>query len=341
MALLWIEGFEGFGTADNNNPQPSGVLGRKYPYVYEPNSCYLVPGRIAGHALEFRTWPYIQTPALTTNATLVIGFGWNTASLGDRRVLTLQDGSTDGVNIQMTSGGELAVYRGGSLLGQTTGFGLLTNTWYWIELKVVCGAVGSFDLRVGGTIVLSNPGINTKAGSHDYHDVVVIGAPMYLTARFDDIYILDGSGVVNNNFLGNVKVLGILPSADVGGYTDFAPSSGTDHYALVDENPINDDSDYVESSTSGHKDLWDYTNLPGVGAIKGLQINSEVRETDANSFSLKTLIKSDTIESADAGQAIASASYRTLRRISEVDPATTAVWLLSAVNAARFGVEVS
>ena len=48
---------------------------------------------------------------------------------------------------------------------------LQANTWYYIEFKVKCHAtLGTFDLHVNGISVLIGSGINTKIGSHLYHD---------------------------------------------------------------------------------------------------------------------------------------------------------------------------
>jgi hypothetical protein len=339
--LLWIEGFEGMGATDSAAPAPAGVMSRKYVNVLQSDYQYLMAGRTGGHCLEMRGWGGFSTPALTTNATVVVGFGFYFAAIANVRIMSLSDGATEGINLRMETTGELAIYRGTTFLARTTGLGLTNATWYWIELKVYChDTSGTYEVRVGGVNKLSASGVDTKAGSNAYHNIATIPAPNG-TVRYDDIYILDGSGAANNDFLGNMKVVGVFPNGDVGGYTDFTPSSGTDHYALVDENPTNDNTDYVESSTTGHKDLWDYGAVSGLGAaIAGLQVNTEVRETDASSFSLITLIKSGATESADSAQAIGSTNYKTLRRISETDPATGAAWTVSGVSAAQFGVKV-
>jgi len=343
MALLWVEGFEGMGTSVGGHPLPTGVLGRKYGTVNYQDYMWIVAGRIGGYAIDFSAiWAALYTPNLTTNPTMVVGFAYYSTAAYEAKIMGLYDGATLAVNLQRANNGELAIYRGTTLLGTTSGLGLLTSTWYYIELKVTCNATtGSYELRVGGVTRLSASGVNTKAGSNDYHTKVGFIGPSSGVMYLDDIYILDGSGSANNNFLGNRKVVALFPNGDVGGYQDFACSSGSDHYALVDENPVNDDTDYVEDGTTGHKDLWDYPSLSGIGSnIAGLQVNSTVRQTDATSMTLNTLVKSNTTEDAGTGETIGSTSYKVLRRISETDPATAAAWTVSGVNAAQFGVKV-
>ena len=65
-----------------------------------------------------------------------------------------------------------------------------------------------------------------------------------------------------------------------------------------------------------------------------------VRETDATSMTLNTLIKSGATEDAGTGEVIGSTSYKVLKRIAETDPNTAAPWTVSGVNAAQFGVKV-
>ena len=343
MALLWIEGFEDMGTTISGHPLPTGILARKYPTVSYPDYMWIVAGRTGGYALDISAvWGELYTPNLTTDATMVVGFAYYYSATYQNKIVALYDGATLGVNLQQTYGGELAVYRGTTLLGTTSGLGLLMSTWYWIEMKVVCNATtGSYEVRVGGVNKLSASSVNTKAGSNNYHTKVGFIGPQSGYEYLDDIYILDGSGSANNTFLGNRKVVALFPNGDVGGYTDFTCSTGGTHYALVDENPVNDDTDYVEDGTTGHKDLWDYPSLSGTGStISGIQINTMARETDATNFTLNTLIKSSTTEDAGTGEVIGSTSYKVMRRISETDPATSAAWTVSGVNAAQFGVKV-
>jgi len=146
---------------------------------------------------------------------------------------------------------------------------------------------------------------------------------------------------VNNDFLGNRKVVAFYPNGDVSGFTDFTCSSGGTHYALVDENPVNDDTDYVEDGTTGHKDLWDYPSLSGTGStVSGIEVNTMAKETDARSMTLNTLIKSGTTEDAGTGELVGAASYRVMRRIAETDPDTGVAWTTGGVNAAQFGIKV-
>lgn len=333
MALLWIDGFEGYGTSIGSPPSPSGIIGRRYTTVHE-SIFDIEAGRISGYSLQFngitRT---MRTSALTTDDTVVIGFAFQ-AYTANAVLVRLYDGATLGVNLRFASG-ELAIYRGTTQLGVTTTLGLSQSTWYYGELKVKCNdTTGTYEVRLSEVNVLSATGVNTKAGSNNYHDSFMFFGDIII----DDIYFLDSTGSQNNDFLGNVRVIAIRP--DGNDSVQWTPSAG-DNYAAINEEVCNDDTDYVEDSVAGHKDLYDYESLSlSPSQIFGVQINTMCRETDATPFDLVTVVKSGTTESDDGGQAIGSTDYQVKRRIVELDPDTSSAWTESGVNAAKFGVKV-
>lgn len=435
--LLWIDGFDAYGTS--GAPSPAGVLARKYTTVTYESSFHIHDGRVAGYCLEFNSSSqYFTSPPLTTNATMIVGLAFKTPSWpGSGHLISFLDGTTKGMNVRMTVGGELAVYLGNSLIATTSGCGLTLNNWYYIEFKVVCGASGSYDLRVSGLSVLANGSINTKAGTNNYHTAFRVGEESVIQIYFsvDDLYCADGATGAVTNFLGNQKVITIYPDGDVVGYTDFIRYPSGDHYTCVDENPVNDTTDYVTSwlivveetvkgaspstnevqtitltgATDGtfrltfganttaplaynisaadlqtalegltsigagnvgvagdaggpytvtfqgalaatdvamlvasQTDLWNYGAVSGLGVIAGIQINTQARETDATTFTLITVIKSDDTVDPDAGQVIGSTNYKSLRRVSETDPdaAPGTAWTAGTLSAAQFGVKV-
>jgi hypothetical protein len=96
----------------------------------------------------------------------------------------------------------------------------------------------------------------------------------------------------------------------------------------------------VEDATSGHVDFYDYGAVPTLGPIHGVQVNTDCRESDANSFSLITVVKSGTTVSEDSAQAIGTQSYTCRRRVLEADPNTGDSWTADGLNEAQFGMKV-
>lgn len=342
MALLWIEGFEGLGTSIGGTPSPVGVVARKYSYVTWENTMDIETGRFSGYSMEFNSnGAYMRPLALTTDSTLVVGFAIRfTTTISNSQILSFYDGSTLGMNVRTVVGGELAVYRSGSLMDTTSGLGLVSGSWYYIEFKVVCNdTTGSYELRVGQVNVLSDSSVDTRAGANNYHTTFQIGISLQPVSRFDDLYCLDASGSENNDFLGNCKVVRIDPDGDdTANWTTSTPSAN--HFENVDEAVLDDDTSYVEDSTTNVTDLYDYESAPSLGTIYGLQINTECRETDANTFSIITPIESGGNQYDDSAQTIGTSSYITMRRITDTDPDTGNLWIESGINAAKFGIKV-
>ena len=339
MALLWIDGFEGFGTTLNGAPTPTGVYGRKYT-VQSESGFRVVTGRWSGYALKFVIDTcYFQPPALTTNATMIVGLALKTLNGLNHEFLTFYDGSTRGMNLRWVSGGNLAVYRADTQLAATVGLGLVAGTWYYIEFKVVCnGTTGSYDVHVDGVSRLSATGVNTQAGSHAFHSTFRIQDVWGENPTFDDLYCLDASGSTNNTFLGVKQVVTLYPSA-AGDSAQWTPSSGA-NYAAVDEESMDDDATYIQTSGGADLDLYHYADLIGAGGVSGVQINTDARRTNPNNtMNLYQASKLSATESDGSVAAVAEDTYTTKTRIMETDP-TGAAWTPANLNSTQFGVKL-
>jgi len=342
MALRWIEGFEGFGSL-------SGValdteMEKKYTEVLMTSVCTLVTGRGGGSALNIgNNQSFYFSKTLDEQPTWIIGFAFRTpaAFSGTNRVMVqIRDGGPAGT-LQMalwSKSDGLMVSRGSTELENNTGL-FSTNTWYYIEFKTTINAAGSYYVNVGEVEVMSDTGVDTMESANAYADNISFynteGTPYY-----DDIYILDATGSLNNDFLGEMKVLLLLPESDTASI-DWTPSAGTDNYALVDENPSNEDTDYIETDTATNTDLYNYEDLTGVDqTVYGIQINTQARVTDASAKDLQNVAYSVTTLSPSATLSVTDTSFKTFSSIEETDPATGALWLAAAVNAAQFGVKM-
>lgn len=340
MALLWIEGFEGYGTTTGSAPLPGGVMSRKYTHVVFANALDIEVGRFGGFCLEMAGGSELGTPALTTDDTLIVGFAFRVDGSSSLTLMGLWTGTDQNISLHYhSSTNELAIYRDATPL-DTIDIGLLPNTWYWCEMKVKTNnSTGTYDVEVGGVSIFSDSGIDTQTGSNAYSSSVRMEGGG-TTNRWDDLYVCDSTGSVNNDMLGSVKVVSIVPDGD--STANFGTSTpNASHYANVDENPSDDDSSYVEDGSVNTVDLYDYEALSGSGSIFGLQINTQCRETDVTPFSIITPIESNGSQYDDAPVSIGTASYVFRTRLSELDPDTNLAWTFSGVNAAKFGIKVA
>jgi hypothetical protein len=340
--LLWIEGFEGYGQSAGSAPVG---MDRRYPVNSNLNLLDVEVGRTGGFAIEFGGLSgYFQTPSLGNISTFYCGFAVNFgAYAAGVQFWGAFEGGNMSLNLRTTAGGEYELFLNNSSLGTTSGATIGTGAWGYFEIKgVIHNSAGEYEVRINGSTVLSATSVDTQVGSNAYINSIRWGRPSgsNIDGLMDDMYIADSTGSYNNTFLGTRKVVGLFPSG-AGNSTAFTPNSGS-NYQAVDETTIDDDTSYVQSGTSAHKDTYTFGDLPAdLGSIAGIQINTDCRETDANPFSLKTVVRSDGVDYADAGQAIGSTSYVSRRRILEVDPDTSLPWQKSAVDSAEFGIEVA
>lgn len=344
MALLFMDGFDHYASAD--------IL-KKWTAQNGSSSITLInstAGRRGGGALlapsGSATTANVTKTLAASYATLIVGIAWKISAVSARNIMSVLDNGTAHLTLVMNSDSTLSIRRGtsaGTTLA-TSGSSLSLNTWYYIELKAtIHDSTGAYEVRVNGSPWLSASNVDTRNGANASVNQVLLGSDgvlaNVLTQTFDDLYICDTSGSApQNDFLGDVRIDTVLPSAD-GTYTDFTPSTGTDHYALVDE-ATPSTSDYNESGTSGHQDSYVMQNVSSIpGTIFGVQVNVLAHKDDAGIRSLKVGVRSGTTDSVDAGLGLSeSAIY--YRNIFATDPDTTAAWTESGANAAEALVEV-
>lgn len=335
MSLLWIEGFETFGSSG----APTAI-NRKYTAV-APSGMVLSSGRTGGIAIEMSsTSESLETPDVGANPqTIIIGFGFKVTSLITERLIFLRQGGTNNVGIKLNSDGSLSIERTPTVLATTSAGEISTGTWYYIELKAtIDNSAGAFELKIDEVTKLNVSGVDTQASTNAYTDTVLFRGLNGGIITYDDLYVIDTLGSENNDFLGKSVIRAMYPNA-AGDASDLTPDSGS-NYARVNETVVDDDTSYVESSTTGHKDLHNHDNISPTGVIRGIQINTQVRDTVSGGSSLKSLVKSGTTTDTGSADTIDGTSYEHQFRILEQDPDTSAAWTLSGTDAAQIGYEV-
>lgn len=339
MALLFMDGFDHYATAD---------LTKKWTLSAGLPSIVSTPVRRSGGALDTVATAsnYVQKTLPSSIGTVYFGFAFHPGvafpSTSSSFVL-LMDGSTFQVELRMTSTGQIAAARNGTVLGTSTAV-VPINTFSYIEaMFVISPTAGIVEVRLNGnaTPILSLTGQNTRNSANSTINTVRLGT--YNAAGrsyYDDFYICDASGSSNNNFLGDVRIDTLFPTAD-GTYSQFTPSTGTSHFALVDEAAPNT-TDYNDGSAVGNRDSYQVADLSAITSqtIYAVQVNAAVQKDDAGAKSAAVFMRSGSTN-ADGPSTVLGTSQIYLTQIHATDPATAAAWTPAGVNAAEAGVLVT
>lgn len=342
MAWLFGDGFSHYATADAPKKWTSvlgtGTIGSTAGFVRRSGCSYF---SLNGNTELKKT--------LGVNAgTLIYGCAYNfqTIPATNKALCYFNDSGTNQVCIAVNSALQVYALRGtlgaGTVLG-TSSAALPSTGWFYLEVKVVVHATaGSVTVKLNGlTTLLNLTGLNTKATANAYANEFAQGnnASSSATVLVTDLYLCDSSGTENNNFLGDIRIDVEFPNGD-GSHSDFTPSTGTSHSALVDEATPNT-TDYVSSSTVGAKDTYQFQNLTTItGNILAVQVINAVMKDDAGSRSVANVVKSGATEVTDSAVVLSTSQTYSIS-VHEHDPATSAAWTESGVNNAEFGVTVA
>ena len=341
--LLVIEGFEGAASAGGGvSAALALVLLNKGHWCFGGGGAEIWSdaGRLAGVSFKDHANRGFALKYETSDNTVIIGFGykataWPGAGVA-RDIMSIKDCESNvHVLIQMYDVDEwrVVVPEGTYTTTNNSGGGA---GWYYVELKIVISNTGSFELKIDEVSELDDSAIDTQANA-DGSSCFALFQSAFAWRWMDDIYICDSTGSVNNDFLGEGQVVGKFPDGD-GSSSDFAPQGVGDNYVEVDEQNVDDDTTYSDGGT-GDIDYYTYAAIAEDYVVRGVQINTTVRTTDAGSMSIKNKVRSGGIV-ADGEERFINVEYTTEYDIVIEDPNTDARWLVAGINAAEFGLEV-
>jgi len=323
MALLMFEGFEWAttidwtGSLDYSADTPRSGTGR----MYDPDSGIKV------------------FPIAATTTTIIIGVAYK-AGVALRTIFIAHENANTHMKLN-SEGGYLKLYRLNTLL-ETSVATWDFSEWQYIELKAtIHDTTGSYEVRVNGQVAMSASGVDTRDGgvAGICNNIKLVGN---VDTQYDDLYVLDSSGSINNDFLGpGARVLPCKVNA-AGDDTDFTPLASS-NYLNVDETPTPDgNTTYNASSTSGHRDLYNLEALTGqiaVGTVHGVRVKVSMEKDDVDAVSAKIAIKSGTTIAYGSDQACAEA-YDEYEKFWETNPDDSAQWEFADIDALQAGLEV-
>jgi hypothetical protein len=247
--------------------------------------------------------------------------------------------STTGVTIGIDPNRHLHIRDSGGSVVATGATFLNINQWYYVEYKTkFLGASGTTEVRLNGLQEIAPATAN-------YGSVQPVQWALQSTDGFstfslyDDVYMLDGAGVGNNDFLGDMRVETIWPSGD-GSNLQWTPNSGVTHFNRVNETTPDDDTTYNFDSTAGHRDSYTFPALSiASGNVYGMTVNLYVRKDDAATRQIASVVRQGGVNyDGAAGTPALSTTYAFYQTVYDVDP-TGAGWSIATVNGDEFGIK--
>lgn len=353
MALRFCDSFDHYATAER--------LFKWSGYLSTDDLTIASGGRFGNCMYRPATtdnWRRAWYKTLDNQATWIMGFAFYVSSpptSGTPHIAGLWDGTSKQIELGINSDMRLVALKNGSVMTGGTGTKALSlYTWYYIEYKgLIDNTNGGVWVRINeqdeirlGAYAVSPVGLDTTSTANAYANRIVLGGDAGGSngspeLRRDDFYVCDGTGSVNNDFLGDVRIQSIFPTATGNStqWTRGGTDSGND-WSQVDDADPTEDTDYIYTSTTSNKDTFVFGNLtPTTGTVKGVQHLVYARKDDAGTRQIAAVYRPSSTDYDGATQTIGD-SYTYYAEIKETSPATSSAWTISEVNGAEFGVKL-
>lgn len=341
--LLNFEGFETYATADIGKVW-NGSL----------STATIVTGvgaRNGGSAVRFG-WTSYGIKSIPVSSAVIIGFSiyYTGTGAGSPVIVSLVDGATVQMSLSINTSGQLELNRGASTIIATSAETIAASTSAYIELKAtVHNSAGTYEVRLNGipTTLIATGQDLTSTGNNTIEGVAIgpgglegggTGGDASYVSYYDDFYVCNTTGALNNTFLGDIRIEALRPDGD-GTYTDFTPSTGVSHFALVDETTPNG-TDNNSNATAGNKDSYTMTAVPAIANIAVLAVRAiaAVKKGTSGPRSVKLGVRSNVTNSMSAALGLSTSQF-IVSQVFETDPNTSAAWTLAAVDAMQVVVE--
>lgn len=238
------------------------------------------------HVNSFVDWTF---PTNLAEGFQHFALSWTRASTDANSIIfSVIDNLTTQIYCFLRADRKIQFMRGdGTVLGVTSA--ALPAPGILIHVQVrwkIDNSAGVIHVKFDDVDVLNLTGIDTQVSTNAYGTFLRMGAAQggenISNCLIDDFIFNDTAGSVNNGFIGDKRVQW-CPALAEGAQNDYTPSTGTNNAALVDDNPANDDTDYIESSTVGHIDLVTVTvspNLPTGASVAAVAVVTTEKKTD-------------------------------------------------------------
>jgi hypothetical protein len=277
--------------------------------------------------------------------TWIIGGAFNWDAFGGG--ITLFNVNFWQVGWTLQADGTILVQNNNGSLGQTSPANAITlNKYYYVEMKTTLNSTtGSVIIKINGQTVLTLTNVNTSTNAVNQADVMTIGGPGGgAFMHMDDLYVCDGAGSFNKDFLGDVLIGVIKPISD-GTNTQWTPTgtSTTTHFADVNDIPPDDDTSYVLTTGTNNIDEYFFETVGTTRIVLGVQSNIFARKDDEGNRALSVFSRNPGAPGtnvADTSGRFVNLSYIDYLNQFDVEPVSGGTWTPTIINTYAWGVKL-
>lgn len=251
-------------------------------------------------------------------------------------------------SVWLWSTGQVAIFKGsGGLEGdQTNELMAVSNVpciypLSYQHIEAAYDKDAGMEVRVNGVTVCNHSG--PFAGATGEISQMVVGGGrtvgwggLGVIMDVDDLVVWSGEGVNNNDFVGDVRVYTRMPTSD-GSDQDWEPASGSDGFAMIDNIPPVDGSQYLQADELADgapptRSTFGVGDFPEeIVATRGVYIATRAFKTDSGTALVRTGVLASGDETLNPVHSVSTAPVW-YGDVFEVNPATGIVWAPGELN---------
>lgn len=217
---------------------------------------------------------------------------------------------------------------------------LRAGSWQHFECEMRAD-VGAIEVRIDGVTRLS---VVASAATGDIGQVYIAGCYGYpktgatgVDILVDDLFCRDDLGGEVDSWIGDKKAYTRLPATD-GPEQDWTISVGDQSWAMLDNVPPQDGTEYLTADTAGKTVSVGIAPFPtDIVSISGVYVATRLWKNDAGNAKVSIQVESGSSATANPTHPISTAPVW-YGDVAAVNPATGAPWLISEINALRVAI---
>jgi hypothetical protein len=221
MALLFMDGFDKYGGVNSNGTSVQALL-QAGDWTSAANNPFIVaPLSSTGQSLQSpMTTTLSLSKTLPTSYGRLIGgsrFRVDTLGAGNAGIAFYDAGSVQ-CCVTVNGGAGTISLRNGGVAGTalaTSGTGVSVAAIHYLEWDITFGNSAAYQVWMDGVSLFSGTGDTTATANNTASQFVLIGAGTASTITWDDLYLFDTTGTINNApLLTSPRIETTFPTSD-------------------------------------------------------------------------------------------------------------------------------